>query len=191
MAASLAGGSLWQFGVGDTVRCTHCHGDPSKAGAGATTASDARLAPHASTQRGLLIAPYRDRALKPFGEAYAAADFGLCYLCHSAEPFTDPASTATNFGLHAQHVSGLVGRLAGDLDIDVAGAGQGLATCAECHFRLHSTALAVNAGDRDNTRLVNFAPNVEPYNGVLDWAAGPGGSCTLVCHGQVHDATPY
>jgi predicted CXXCH cytochrome family protein len=191
MAASLAGGTLWQFGRGDTVRCVNCHGDPSKAGAGATTGPDDRLASHASPERGILIAPYRDRLLKPAGEAYQPTDFTLCFLCHSSEPFTVESSTATNFSLHAKHVSGLADRPGGGTDIDVGGAGEGDAICAECHFRLHSTALAVQADERDNSRLVNFAPNVEPYLGTLTWAAGPGGSCTLVCHGQVHDGVPY
>ena len=50
-------------------------------------------------------------------------------------------------------------------NIDTPGHGGGNAICAECHFRTHGTALAFNASDRDNPRLVNFAPNVKPYNG--------------------------
>ena len=187
MSESLAGGVLWQFGTGDTVRCVNCHSDPSKLAADPA----ARLATHASTQPSLLIAPYRDRLLKPTDEAYQDTDFTLCFLCHSADPFTDDGSAATNFELHAKHVSDIGGEGTGGTDIDVAGDGQGNAVCAECHFRLHSTALAVKPGDVNNARLVNFAPNVQPNGGVLEWAAGPSGSCTLTCHGQEHAAEGY
>ena len=78
-------------------------------------------------------------------------------------------------------------------DIDTAGAGQGDAICAECHFRLHSTAQAYDATDRSNPRLVNFAPDVVPANGTLSWTStGIGqGSCTLTCHGYTHVGTTY
>lgn len=194
MAASLAGGTLWQFAVGDTIRCTNCHGDPAKALPGATTDAADRLAPHASVNRGILIAPYRDRLLTPAGQGYDGLDFTLCWLCHAESPFTGApgGEAATNFPFHQLHVAGIDDKGSGGLDIDTTGAGQGNAICAECHFRLHSTALAVNPDDRDNERLVNFAPNVEAFGGVLEWAGGAGGgSCTLVCHGQDHDAEGY
>ena len=70
--------------------------------------------------------------------------------------------------------------------------GGGNAICAECHFRTHGTAQAVNPDDRSNPRLVNFAPNVEPFNGVLEYTkTATGGSCTLVCHGKAHDHEAY
>jgi hypothetical protein len=191
MAASLAGGTLWQFGIGDTVRCVNCHADPTKIAAD----PGARLATHTSTNPSLLIAPYRDRLLKPTGEVYDPNDFALCFLCHDPTPFTDGGSTATNFELHAKHVSGVVNPGSGGTDIDVAGDGQGNAICAECHFRLHSTALAYDGDGVDrgigNSRLVNFAPNVLANAGDLVWAAGPSGSCTLTCHGESHGDVGY
>ncbi|HEY6057854.1 MAG TPA: hypothetical protein VIV06_07465, partial [Candidatus Limnocylindrales bacterium] len=70
----------------------------------------------------------------------------------------------------------------------------GLATCAECHFRIHSTSFAVN-GQAAGTRLVNFAPNAGPtIDGDLGWrqkAVGTPGSCTLTCHGQPHAPKGY
>lgn len=191
MAASLAGGTLWQFSVGDTIRCVNCHGDPAKAQPGDTTGPDARLAPHASTERGLLIAPYRDRLLTSSGVGYQGTDFRLCFLCHSATPFTATSSGATNFDLHARHVSGIPNWGSGGTDIDSSGDGQGNAICAECHFRLHSTALAVKPGDVNNARLVNFAPNVLPRSGVLRWVGGASESCTLTCHSVSHRAAGY
>ena len=86
-------------------------------------------------------------------------------------------------------------------DIDTAGDGQGNAICAECHFRLHSTTNKVGAqtltGDPvTGSRLVNFAPNVQPLGGVggtLSWTStGIGsGSCTLTCHGKDHTGYTY
>ena len=52
-------------------------------------------------------------------------------------------------------------------DIDTPGAGQGNATCAECHFRTHGTALADGRPEPEKG-LVNFAPNVQPLNGALE-----------------------
>jgi predicted CXXCH cytochrome family protein len=212
MAASLSGTSpykLWDFKVGDTVRCTSCHAGPTTPASGTT--ADATLAPHASTNRGILIAPYRDRQLKLSTESYSAADFALCYACHAEAPFVQastPASLgATDFAgtpttpagspfqsLHALHMTGIAGYGSGGTDIDTPGAGQGDAICAECHYRLHSTAQAYDAGDRSNTRLVNFAPDVTGVGGAAPvWTSnGVGqGSCTLTCHGYVHQNVSY
>jgi predicted CXXCH cytochrome family protein len=209
MTNSLSGTSpykLWDFSVGDTIRCTNCHSGPTTPAAG--TAADTTLPVHASLNRGILLAPYLDRTLKAKGEAYAASDFALCYLCHAEAPFaTSTGTTATNFvgvpgapfgstlqSLHALHLTGIGNLSTGTAGgIDTAGAGQGNATCAECHFRLHSTDQAYDAGDRSNTRLVNFAPDVQAYGGTLSWTStGTGqGGCTLTCHGYVHDAVTY
>jgi predicted CXXCH cytochrome family protein len=204
MIDSLAGTSpykQWNFAPGDTVRCVNCHGDPQKwnatlppNGTGATVAG-ADLAPHTSNNRGILIQNYRDRVLKSSDEAYAAADSALCLVCHAEEGFVSNSSSATNFRLHQEHVTIIGGKGNGGTDIDTPGAGQGNSVCAECHFRIHGTALAYQVGDRTNTRLVNFAPNVLPNSvtGVLSWTAtGIGtGSCTLTCHGYDHKAKGY
>ena len=219
MTNSLNGTStykLWDFGVDDTVRCTNCHAGPTTPAAGTT--ADAILAPHASANRGILIANYRDRQLKAPTESYSASDFALCYACHGQAPFelsTDPASLdATNFkgttnakygatfqSLHALHLTRIALQPSGgsSSDIDTAGAGQGDAICAECHFRLHSTAQADDPGARSNPRLVNFAPDVTAAgsNAAPIWTTtgtptGAGqGSCTLTCHGYVHQNVSY
>jgi predicted CXXCH cytochrome family protein len=218
MAASLVGTSpykLWNFAIGDTIRCTSCHAGPTTPANGTT--ADANLAPHASVSRGILIANYRDRQLKAPTESYDAADFALCYACHAEAPFVDASTAAslgaTNFAgtpdakyggtfqsLHALHLTQIAPQPSGgpSTDIDTAGAGQGDAICAECHFRLHSTALAYDKGDQSNTRLVNFAPDVTPavVNGqsVLQWVAPTAstpGSCTLTCHGYAHVNVTY
>ena len=189
-AASLAGSSpykLWTFTVDDTVRCTSCHASGTSLG---TPAAGDSLAPHTSQYRGILIAPYQDRALRLEGDAYNAADFKLCFLCHTDSPFNGSGSTAaTAFNLHNMHVRGIDGN--GVLDsasIDTPGAGKGNAICSECHFRTHGTGATAN----QNLRMVEFAPNIEAFNGTLSWShSATGGTCTLVCHGQEHDGETY
>ena len=199
MANSLAGGSLWQFTTGSTVRCVNCHGNYRLVGsppASNTPASDARLAPHTSPYRGLLIANYRSRDLKPINELYSSGDFALCYLCHSETPFTEPSGDArndTNFRFHGVHLANIGNQGSGSLDIDDGGAGQGNALCAECHFKPHGTKLAPWAGNQDYPRGVNFAPNVQPRSGQTDpiWSGPTDRTCALVCHGKDHDWQSY
>ncbi|MFN8630572.1 MAG: cytochrome c3 family protein [Chloroflexota bacterium] len=212
MQASLSGTSpfkAWNYSIDSTNGCASCHGDPSTvnqtaSGTPKTPDPAAESATHASPNRGLLIAPYRDRDLKPAGEAYNSADFALCYLCHAERPFVDPNASAsspdTNFPYHGAHMTLLGSNPGGGTDIDTAGAGEGQAVCAECHFRIHSTAIAYKLGDTVPTAratgsqsLVDFAPNVR---GVLTAAptwTQPGatgqGSCTLTCHGYQHTAS--
>ncbi len=206
MAASLAGPSpykLWNFEIGSTVRCLNCHA--SSATPGATPPlplPGSALAPHTSSNRGILLENYLDRELKPRADsvtvkaAYSAGDFALCYVCHGEEPFLNSSSTATNFPVHAKHLTGLAGKGDGGTEIDKAGDGQGNAICAECHFRIHSTTNKVGSQVILGSRLVNFAPNVQPATtgGTISWTP-PGttsrGSCTLTCHGKSHNAYPY
>ena len=142
--------------------------------------------------RGLLIQNYRDRVLKGRYEAYAAADFALCYVCHAEAPFLSSTYADTNFLDHDKHVLNLANKGTNtSTDIDTPGAGQGNAICSECHFRTHGTALAWKTGDQSNERLVNFAPNVTDWNGVVSFkpkGLTTDGSCTLTCHGKAHDA---
>jgi hypothetical protein len=195
MAGSLSGTSpykQWNFTIGSTVRCVNCHGDPRKFSTTTPPAADSDLAPHTSPNRGILIQSYRDRELKGPLDDYDAADFALCLVCHAERPFRSSISTQTAFEDHDLHMSGIAEKGPGGTDIDTAGQGGGLAICAECHFRIHGTALASNPSDRDNPRLVNFAPNVTAYNGVLEFTKTPsGGTCTLVCHGKPHNGKDY
>jgi predicted CXXCH cytochrome family protein len=210
MAAGLLGTSpfkQWDFTPDSTIRCVNCHADSRSFDAAAPPTAGSALDNHASLERGILRQPYRDgryagpapaddEGLKPAGQAYEAADFALCYMCHGEAGYVsgNPDDTsATNFGWHGYHLRFIENEGTGGRDIDTAGAGQGNAVCAECHFRIHSNALAVREGDRDNSRLVNFAPNVQPLNGTLEWApqAGGGATCTLTCHGESHNAEAY
>ena len=198
MALSLAGTSpykLWNFTTDGTVRCVNCHADSAKYDPTTPPAAGSDLAPHTSQYRGILIQNYQDRVLKSSGVDYAAADSALCLVCHAEEGFVSNSSSATNFRLHQEHLTGIAGKGNGGTNIDTPGDGQGNAICAECHFRIHGTALAYQVGDRTNKRLVNFAPNVLPDgdSGVLKWTStGVGtGTCTLTCHGYDHQAKAY
>lgn len=198
MARSLAGTSpykLWVFETQDTVRCESCHGNSAATTQTPRPVADASLDNHASPNRGILIAPYRDRTLKPRGP-YVAQDFALCYVCHAEAPMVDDSGDLrddTNFNWHGYHLGSISGNGLGGTDIDVPGAGPGNAICAECHFRIHGSALAVN-GQAPAIGLVNFAPDVQALGGVLEFKpATPTslGTCTLVCHGKAHNAYGY
>jgi predicted CXXCH cytochrome family protein len=191
MAASLAGTSpykLWNFTADSTIRCVNCHASSAMYDATQPVSAGGDLPAHRSAYPSILLQNYRDRVLKSATEGYDAADFALCYVCHAEEPFVSDASTATNFRLHAMHLTGIAGAGAGGTDIDTAGAGQGNSLCAECHFRIHSTSFPAGTQTLSGSRLVNFAPDVTPYNGELSFS---GGTCTLVCHGQAHDHYQY
>jgi predicted CXXCH cytochrome family protein len=195
---SLNGGKLWQLTTGSTVRCTQCHGNYRLVGNPPTLNSpttNARLDTHTSMYRSLLIANYRDRDLKPATEAYNTNDFALCYLCHSEAPFSTNSTDSradTNFPYHGMHLTSLSGGGSGGTDINVPGAGQGNAICAECHFDIHGTKLAPLAANRNYPGGVNFAPNVQAAPGQLYpfWEYNSR-TCTLVCHGYTHNSEGY
>ncbi len=198
MSSSLAGSSpykLWNFTTSGTVRCTNCHAGEGSYSTAPTTPVGGDLAPHASSNRGILLQNYRDRELKSSNEYYDASDFALCYLCHSEAPFVQGGdATDTNFVYHGMHVSDIRGEGAGGTDIDTPGAGAGNALCAECHYRPHSTAFAPGTQTNSGTRLVSFAPDVQPNRaGVLSWTQGATGhgTCSLLCHGMNHTNMPY
>ncbi len=199
MTLSLSGTSpskLWSFTTASTIRCTSCHGNADLANPASPPAADASLDDHASPNRGLLIAPYRDRDLLAANELYSATDFSLCYVCHAEAPMVDDSGDPrndTNFNWHGYHLNDIAYNGTGGGDIDVAGDGQGNATCAECHFRIHGDVLAVG-GQTPAKGLVNFAPDVQPYNGTLSFVPATStalGSCTLTCHGKPHDGYVY
>jgi predicted CXXCH cytochrome family protein len=204
LTANLAGTSpykLWTFTPGDTVRCLNCHGNYALANAAAPPSAGARLDPHASRYRGLLMNNYQDRQLTSPAASnnYSAANFALCYQCHSEAPFVDGAGDVrsdSNYRFHGFHLTSLynnpLGNAVASTDINTAGAGQGNAICAECHFRIHSPAAAVNPAQSNNPHLLNFAPNVggAPLGTAPIWDAATR-SCTLTCHGFTHRGFRY
>ena len=203
MAWSLANTSpykQWNFTIGSTVRCVNCHGDP-------------REVRRDASQRGAtggrdLGAAHEPVPRDPHPELPRPRPEGPAARCTT--PPTSPSATSATprqpFVSSNSHQHGVrrprpprVGhrrrRARAALTSTPPGQGGGNALCAECHFRTHGTAQAYNAGDRSNPRLVNFAPNVQPFpdaSGVIRFTkTATGGSCTLVCHGKAHDAEGY
>jgi hypothetical protein len=94
------------------------------------------------------------------------------------------------------HTAGIASFSGAGGTVDDDGAGRGNAICAECHFRTHGTAFAVD-GQAPGSRLVNFSPNVQPYQGSNPLYAGrlefgtPAQTCTLTCHGVDHGEYSY
>lgn len=140
---------------------------------------------HDASNPSLLSLKYRVDPLRLKGEAYSASDFGLCFSCHSGaqqaaiEDVTGTA-TGTNFPAHGFHLRSIGAFGSGGTDITVAGAGQGNALCAECHYNLHAVTGATRG-------LVVFAPDVQAYNGLPIAYDATAGTCTLTCHGVGHD----
>ena len=90
MVASLAGTSqfkLWNFSVGGTVRCTHCHSSTIVNPATSGQTAGGTLAPHTSSYRGILVQKYEDRVLNAANASFSEANFALCFLCHTDSPF--------------------------------------------------------------------------------------------------------
>ena len=100
-----------------------------------------------------------------------------------------------NFEFHGLHTAGISTRGTGGTDIDMAGAGQGNARCAECHFRSHGPSDAPGGQVVDGSGLVTFSPNVTPSTAmggsVRFTKTATGGSCTLTCHGKDHQGVRY
>jgi predicted CXXCH cytochrome family protein len=208
MANSLAGVSTnkqWNFLTTSTIRCENCHGDNRKYNAVSPPLPGSDLAPHANQPGavaapvpGILMQTYKYRELKGRSDAYSAADFALCYMCHAEAPFKDTSKnnrTDTNFSLHGFHVNGIANKGPAGTNIDLPNNGGGRAICAECHFRIHSTTYRV-AGQGAYQRLVNFSPNV---TGAGSTTAPVGANawnltnktCTLTCHSQDHSPKGY
>jgi hypothetical protein len=145
---------------------------------------DACHGSHHAPDPDLLSSVYRVSPLHLSGEAYKAADFALCWRCHSSTQVAieDTTGTApgTNFPSHGFHLREIGAFGTGGTDITVPGAGEGNALCAECHDNLHGTAA-------DSRGLVKFAPDVQAYGGLPIAYDTTTGTCTLTCHGVGHD----
>ncbi len=141
---------------------------------------------HRAAQQPLIMNTYRADPLRSATEPYDGADFALCIQCHQESPFADTSGSAnplTDFPGHGYHLGMIENDGTGGLEIDTPGDGQGNALCAECHYNLHGTPSSERG-------LVIFAPDVEPFNGVLTYDA-PTQSCTLTCHGRDHDGLTF
>lgn len=200
LSASLAAGTgLPHLTTASTVTCSDCHGSealPTTVSTVASYAGAIPTGPHGSQVPSLLRAGYR-QTLKPRAASndYTAADFALCFICHSPAPFgtsSENTRADTAFRFHGLHLNRIFdkGSLAGDLN--TPGAGRGNAICRECHYNTHGTRGAAHSSNATYARGVNFAPNVQGAGGTGQPAwSSQNRTCTLRCHGQGHSNESY
>lgn len=169
------------YTTSSVIACSACHGVTG----GGT---------HATGNPGILAYRYRAENLKASDDPYDAAEFKLCFTCHSDVPFQRVDSTYTNFSEHYGHSVTYKGTGTAGGTVNDDGNGNGVALCSECHWNTHSSGQSDPAQTLSGDRLVQFAPNVQPFNGKIEYITRNGsapGSCTLVCHGYTHNATAY
>ena len=138
--------------------CTDCHNNDQGPGAG--TGNTGPNGPHGSSYIPILE---RQLLLTDF-TPYNAANFALCFKCHSSSVVVSAQTTSWQY--HQIHI------------VDAATA------CTTCHDS-HASI---------QPHLVNFNTDyVQPYNGVLQYNSlgGNHGNCTLTCHGTNHVALSY
>jgi predicted CXXCH cytochrome family protein len=147
------------------IYCTDCHNNDQGPNAGGVGANG----PHGSSYAPLLE---RQMILTDF-QLENAANYALCYKCHSRTSILADQSFTASDGLghdrgHRFHI----------MDSQTS--------CTTCHD---------SHGVEQQARLINFNRDyVTPSsNGRLEYVStGPGaGTCSLTCHGKDHTGTPY
>lgn len=154
------------------IKCTDCHSDDAGISNG----------PHGSSFAPILRERYEtaDNTIES-QQAYA-----LCYRCHNRTSILSDMSfqrkvvkTTASGGGHSGHLS--------------AGA-----SCAACHdpHGISTVSLMAVTGTGSHTHLINFdARIVTPAPGYTNPVFRDNGifsgSCTLVCHGRLHDTAAY
>lgn len=146
-----------------TMKCGDCHNNNTGPGAGGTGPNG----PHGSIYPSLLERQY----VTTDNAAESAANYALCYKCHSRSSILGNAS----FGEHNRHISGE------------------RTPCNVCHDPHGVSATQGNA--TNNSRLINFDTNiVRPSSSGLLRFESTGtnrGRCYLTCHGQNHNPESY
>lgn len=184
-----------------TIKCGDCHNNERTRD---STGAASRSTEHPQGLHGSTIYPIlRDSSDLRTGASGAnppLTKFNLCFRCHDRTKLATAATTgsSTNYyggsvsrNLHQYH---LVGINAG-------------ATCRTCHFNAHANQAAGNTMYRIvdgpttsyisppvgyKTRNVSFSPFVQPQTGNTRPifqinVATRARSCTLICHGTIHD----
>jgi len=144
------------------IYCTDCHASDTSKAAGSSGANG----PHGSNSAPLLIARYEAADFT----SESATAYALCYTCHERSSILSDES----FPFHKKHV------------VDSR------TPCSICHdgHGVSSTQGSVLT----NAHLINFdITAVTPLGGKLEYRSlgANHGSCTLTCHGQAHNNTPY
>jgi len=154
------------------IYCTACHADDEGSSRG----------PHGSSFAPILRQRYETTDNAP--ESYDT--YALCYRCHDRSSILADTSfrkkaipTTASGGGHSGHLA--------------AGA-----PCSACHdpHGVYEGPVPDPAGTGSHTHLINFDSRIVlPAPGrqvpLFQDAGLFSGTCTLVCHGVTHDATPY
>ncbi len=146
-----------------TVKCSDCHNNNSGPGAGGVGPKG----PHGSTYPALLERRY----LKADNTPESAANYALCYKCHSR---TSILSDNT-FKEHTKHIIGE------------------RTPCNACHDPHGISSTQGNA--TNNSKLINFDTTINKpsSSGQLKFVSNGTnkGSCYLTCHGKNHNPLSY
>ena len=189
----LAGTGLPHLTTTSVIACADCHSSnsiPTTVSTLAAYSGTIPKGPHGSTVPQILRANYL-RTLPAAGN-YNAANFTLCYICHSPAPAVDSSGNSrsdTNFRFHGYHLSSISGK-GGAGSIDTIGpgtAGPGQAICKECHYQQHSNKLTTHTTNRSYQRMVNFSPSISGSGGAgaPSWDQA-NKRCSLRCHNKDH-----
>jgi len=149
--------------VSSRMACTDCHDSNTSPSVGGT----GPRGPHGSTFRPLLSLNYTTTD----NTTESASAYALCYKCHSRSSITSESSA---FRYHRKHVV------------------EERTPCSACH---DSHGISAGQGNEvNNSNLINFDTSiVRPRNGVLRFVdtGVRRGNCTLICHGESHNALSY
>ena len=143
--------------VTSRMYCSDCH---------ASSGTNVPGGPHGSIYPQILKLQY----LKTDNTTYNAANFALCYSCHSATSIMNNAS----FKYHNKHIN----------DIKTS-----CNTCHDAHGISNLQGTAAN-----NSNLINFnTAYVTASNGIIRFidTGVRKGSCQLICHGKNHNPYTY
>lgn len=147
------------------ITCIDCHNNNNGPGAGGNGPNG----PHGSTYEPILERQYI--TTDPTTESPSV--YAMCYKCHDRSSILSSES----FPRHAYHITGNGGGMGGM-------GGMGLSTpCNVCH----------DPHGSQQPKLINFDTSVvSPVNGqIIHTSDSTSGSCTLSCHGRVHNPCTY
>ena len=151
------------YSVSSIIKCTSCHSNNN-------TSPSSPNGVHGSIYEQILKFNYNRNTTV----IESSSNYELCYECHDRNIII--ASTGSNFqtNIHYKHI----------VEADSYGAGV-FSSCNVCHDP---------HGVTNNTHLINFDLSiVSQYNGTLQFIDNGNflGSCTLVCHSEIHDNRSY
>jgi predicted CXXCH cytochrome family protein len=156
----------------DIIYCTDCHRDDAGGSKG----------PHGSSFPPIL----RERDETTDGTPESYDSYALCYRCHSRDSILRDVS-------FRKKINGSTGSGGGHSGHLAAGA-----PCSLCHdpHGVSDSSPGIFEGTGSHTHLINFdVRTVLPKPGnrypIYNDTGNFSGSCTLVCHGKLHDNLSY